>query len=216
MEACLDSQVAAANVTLCAELVAAPGDPSFIPVPTQGSAPEQNAEFTKKASRLKDKMSQVDYGAKWAKAKSIFWKGVEVLEAVSNKDLNNDGKIEGRKRPKTKEEQQAEWKKEHESRREEHEKLKRQWEAGKTKGSPDAATEKLSKEELDVARKIRALMAKGFRNDREQMFNHYDADQTGSLDHEEVRQVVKAAGVSHSCSPLRFILVCATDMTSVL
>ena len=211
MEACLDSKVAAANVTLCAELVAAPGDPSVIPVPTQGSAPEaQNAEFTKKASRLKDKMSQVDYGAKWAKAKSIFWKGVEVLEAVSNKDLNNDGKIEGRKRPKTKEEQHAEWKKEHESRREEHEKLKRQWEAGKTKGSPDAATEKLSKEELDVARKIRALMAKGFRNDREQMFNHYDADQTGSLDHEEVRQVVKAAGVrvtpaahfvSFSCVP---------------
>ncbi len=189
-----DSPFAAANVSLCVELVAAPGDPSPAPAPTRGSAPDakKTEKFAKEvASKLKDRFGTVD----WAKAKSVFWKGVDLLEAVSNKDLNNDGKVEGRKRPKTKEEQQAEWRKEHASKREEHEKLKAKWEADKAKGSPDAPAENLSKEELEVVRKIRTLMAKDFKNDREQMFKHYDADRSGSLNHEEVRQVVKAAGV---------------------
>lgn len=205
--------------------MAAPGDHSPVPAPTRGPAPDAKTKdkFSAKfAEKVKDRMSKVDYSANWAKAKSMFWKGVEVLEAVSNKDLNNDGKVEGRKRPKTKEEQQAEWKKEHESKREEHEKLRKKWEAEKTKESSDAPAENLSKEEQEVVRKIRKLLGKDFKNDREQMFRHYDADRTGSLSHEEVRQVVKAAGVrvtpslapSHSCMCKRYDISCCDACSS--
>ena len=117
------------------------------------------------------------------------------MEAVSNKDLNADGKIEGRKGPKTKAEQQAEWKKEHELRREEHEKQFREWAAEKAKGSKDPLAQ-LSSQELEVVDKLRMLMSNEFNSDREQMFKHYDADHTGSLQHEEVRTAIKDAGVS--------------------
>jgi len=51
------------------------------------------------------------------------------------------GQIEGRKRPKTKEEQQAEWKREHEAKQAEHERQRKEWEAEKVKRLRDAPAE---------------------------------------------------------------------------
>ena len=84
-----------------------------------------------------------------------------------------------------------------ELRREEHEKQFRDWAAEKAKGSKDPLAQ-LSSQEREVVEKLRMLMGNKFKNDHEQLFKHYDADHTGSLQHEEVRQVIKDAGVSAS------------------
>ena len=187
--------------TLCVGLVADPSPqpvPAPVPAKARSLAEKGSNEPRKKfASKLKKKYGDIDYAETWSKAKNFFWKGVDIMEAVSNKDLNADGKIEGRKGPKTKAEQQAEWKKEHELRRDVHEKQFREWAAEKEKGSKDPLAQ-LSSQEREVVDKLRMLMSNRFHNDHEQLFKHYDADHTGSLQHEEVRQVIKDAGVSAS------------------
>ena len=192
---------------MCTEMVA--GQPAPTPAPTKGATKKAGEMKEKLTSKIKDKVGKFDYAGSWEKAKKTMWKGLELMEAVSNKDLNMDGNIEGRKKPQTKAEKEAQWKREHEERKGEHEKKRKEYEARKAAGQehPSAAgsapAAPLSKEEREVVVAIQKLLAGRFQNDREKMFKNYDADGTDSLDHGEVRQVVKDAGVRCLSLPAR-------------
>lgn len=161
----------------------------------KGSAKKSMESANKFTEEWKKKSKEIDYSGAWNKFKNVFKKGVDIMEAVSNKDFNLDGKIEGRKSPLTEEQKRAKWKQEHEAKRAEHERKRKEYETDKATREESSPASPLSKQEREVLFKIRALMAKQFGNDQEQMFNHYDADDTQSLSVGEVRQVVKDAGV---------------------
>jgi hypothetical protein len=157
--------------------------------------------------KLKGDDGKIDWASGWSKAKEGFKKGVGILEAVSGKDLNADGKVEGRGPKLTKAEQEALWKKEHEEKKSEHERRRAEYEAraaagedvsgGAQKPSKHGALQaKLSKEEQEVVGAIRGLLAKKFKNDQAAMFKSFDKDKTNSLDKAEIKAVCAEASVS--------------------
>ena len=119
----MDSQLAVVETIGAVVTV---GQDAPTPPVTPGTAKTAKAadmKFVNNAKKKwKKKLENVDYAGAWDKFKTAFWKGVDIAEAVSKKDLNLDGKIEGVKPPQTEKERQAQWKKEHEAKRAEHEK----------------------------------------------------------------------------------------------
>lgn len=178
--------------------------------------------------KMKGRMDDIDWEKGWKNAKEGFWKGLDMMEAVSGKDLNGDGKTEGHSKL-TKAEQEAEWKKEHEEKRKEHDKRRADFEARKAAGedmsnagapgAPAGAASRrnsqpLSKDEQKVVGAIRGLLGRKFRNSQEAMFNSFDKDNTNSLDKDEIKNVCYEASVrsrrtapaiATASQPLRFL-----------